>query len=520
MSTQRETPRLILSLLITLALVSVGIWWSAGQLPGVHLLSITGRSGGDRPIDDLSGDDLSGDDLSTEAIQARISSGERVLIADGALPEKQAGTRAIAAGSTHQAVNNLENALRVNPNDPEALIYLNNARLADQKTYTIAVSVPLSHDLNSALEVLRGVAQTQNEINQSGGIGGIPLRVLIADDANRPALARAIAQSLVNDPHVLGIVGHCSSEAALAAAPIYEQNGLVAISPISTSVDLSNAGAYIFRTVPSNFVAARALAEQMLNQLHQQRAAVLFDSQNRDSQSLKAEFVTALSLGGGQVLREIDLAKPGFSALDSINQAAQQGATTLVLLPSADELDRALQVVQVNGGRFSLLASGEVYSPKTLEIGGSEAVGIIAAVPWHILSDPQSSFGERSRQLWQGDVNWRTATAYDAAQALVTALAVGSTRLGIQQALRSDTFYAPGATGTVRFLPSGDRNQGVSLVTIQPGSRSGFGFDFVPTGFGISPTEPQPLGVVPNLTPEITPNLTPRLVADSLKRSL
>jgi len=50
-----------------------------------------------------------------------------VLIAAGALPEKQAGTRAIAAGSTHQAINNLENALRVNRNDPEALIYLTSS---------------------------------------------------------------------------------------------------------------------------------------------------------------------------------------------------------------------------------------------------------------------------------------------------------------------------------------------------------------------------------------------------------
>ena len=72
----------------------------------------------------------------------------------------------------------------------------------------------------------------------------MPLRVIIADDENRPDLARAIAQTFVNDPHVLGVVGHCDSEAALAAAAIYQQNKLVAISPLSTAVDLSNAGSY------------------------------------------------------------------------------------------------------------------------------------------------------------------------------------------------------------------------------------------------------------------------------------
>jgi branched-chain amino acid transport system substrate-binding protein len=85
-----------------------------------------------------------------------------------------------------------------------------------------------------------------------------------------------------------------------------------------------------------------------------------------------------------------------------------------------------------------------------------------------------------SRQLWQGDVNWRTATAYDATQALIAGIKGESSREGVQQALRSSDFSVPGATNPVRFLPSGDRNQSVQLVVVKPGSRSSFGVDFVP----------------------------------------
>jgi branched-chain amino acid transport system substrate-binding protein len=43
--------------------------------------------------------------------------------------------------------------------------------------------------------------------------------------------------------------------------------------------------------------------------------------------------------------------------------------------------------------------------------------------------------------------------------------------------------FAPqGATGAVRFRTSGDRVQKVQLVTVEPGTRSGSGFDFVPLG--------------------------------------
>ncbi|BAU42628.1 ABC transporter substrate-binding protein [Leptolyngbya sp. O-77] len=493
MSSQRETetPALVLSMLITLGVVVAGLWWSADHLKMAHLLSVSSQP---RPTEP--------DGLSPNEVLGRISSGERLLIQPGASPEKHQGVQAIAAGNSRQAVAYFAAALQSTPNDPEALIYLNNAQIGPNPAYAIAVSVPLSQDLNSSLEVLRGVAQAQQEINQSSGIGGMPLRVIIANDENRPAVARAIAQALVANPSVLGVVGHASSEATLAAAEIYEAGKLVAISPLSTAVELAHAGAYTYRTVPSDFVTARALADHLLNQMRQQKAAVFFDSRSRYSQSLKAEFGTALSLGGGLVVREIDVSQSTFSAADSIQQATAQGATALVLLTDGDQLDRTLQVVRTNGGRLPLLAGGDVYAPKTLEVGGPESVGMVVAVPWHILSASQAAFVERSRQLWRGDVNWRTATAYDAAQTLIAALEQAPNRAGVQQALRSPNFFASGATGTVRFLPTGDRNQGVQLVTVQPGLRSGFGFDFVPLGHALPAAVPAP---VPQPVPQPAP---------------
>jgi hypothetical protein len=43
------------------------------------------------------------------------------------------------------------------------------------------------------------------------------------------------------------------------------------------------------------------------------------------------------------------------------------------------------------------------------------AVGMVLAVPWHILGDPNSPFPKAASQLWGGEVSWRTALAYDAA---------------------------------------------------------------------------------------------------------
>ncbi|WP_445240772.1 hypothetical protein [Microcoleus vaginatus] len=46
--------------------------------------------------------------------------------------------------------------------------------------------------------------------------------------------------------------------------------------------------------------------------------------------------------------------------------------------------------------------------------------------------------------------------------------------------MHSPLFTASGASGTISFLPSGDRNAPVQLVKVVEGSRSTYGYDFTP----------------------------------------
>jgi branched-chain amino acid transport system substrate-binding protein len=218
----------------------------------------------------------------------------------------------------------------------------------------------------------------------------------------------------------------------------------------------------------------------MLTDFNAKQAAVFFNSESGYSQSLKSEFGTALSLGGGQTTNEYDLSSAGFNPSRNVDEAVQQGATVLALFPNSGVLDRALQVVSVNGNRLTLLGGDDVYSPKTLDIGRDAAVGMVVAVPWHILANQQAPYVQKSRQLWGADVNWRSAMTYDATVALIAAIGRNPTREGVQEALRSPDFSAEGASGEVRFLPSGDRNQSVQLVTVRAVQRAGRDFNFEP----------------------------------------
>ncbi|MCX7596642.1 MAG: ABC transporter substrate-binding protein, partial [Fischerella sp.] len=339
MSQKNETAVLALALLITLGLVGGGAWLLKDKIWSQN-----------------------SQDAGSQRISDRISFGEKILTPGQASPAKKQGVSALTSGNYNKAVSNLQAALKLNKNDPEALIFLNNARIGSAKSYTIVATIPIGNDPNTSLEILRGVAQAQNEINSLGGIKGIPLKVGIANDDDNPEIAKQIASSLVKHQQVLGVIGPAASDTTLAAGTIYTSGRLVAISPVSTSVKISNFSPYIFRTVPSDFMAARALAKYMVENLQKTNAVVFFNSQSSYSQSLKSEFVSSVSLEGGRVLNEFDLSKADFSAAKSVAQAIKEGAEVLMLAANTDTLDKALQVVLVNQKRLNLLGGDDAVS--------------------------------------------------------------------------------------------------------------------------------------------------------------
>jgi branched-chain amino acid transport system substrate-binding protein len=475
MTKKSEIPALVLALGTTLLLLGGGYWWLTRHTElGRNLTQSLPQA---IPNTTPNGGPTQG---GRSALEERFSAGERLLITGVTSPQKEAGISAIASGDFDQAVRYLEVSLQQNRNDPEALIYLNNARIGNGQSYTLAVAVPTTTSVDPAQEILRGVAQAQRQVNEAGGVNGVPIRILIVNDDNDPAVAAQVAQSLVQDGSVLGVVGHFGSETSIAAGEVYQQGSLVMVSPTSTSIRLSGFGDYVFRTVPSDRFTATTLSRYLVNTLQERSVAIYFNADSDYSQSLKDELTTALFSDGGQVVAEINVAEPGFNAFNSVNQVTQQGAEALILATNTATLDQALQVVQANQSRLPLLGGDSLYNPRLLQQGGATAEDMVVTVPWILLANPNTPFVATSRQLWGGDVNWRTAMAYDAVVTLAAGLAPNPSRSGLQATLSGAGFTTEGATGTIRFLPSGDRNQAMQLVQIAPGNRSGFGYDFVP----------------------------------------
>lgn len=415
------------------------------------------------------------------ALGENLSYGEKRLIPGSATLEKKRGVKAFRKGQYSQSVEWLQQAKIKGKSDPETLIYLNNARINAQKSpfLTIAVAVPLdtsSEGLNSGLEILRGVAQAQNEFNQKRK--GLRVKVLIADDGNKSDQAKQIAKDLVKKKEILAVVGHFTSDSTLAASEIYQKNQLVSISPTSTSEDLSLRGKshspnFFFRTVPSDRVIAQALTSYLSQRINLQTAVVFYNPGSPYSKSLQHQFRESLSKHGGNVVDELDLSTPMLNLGNAIHNVGKQGANVIALFPNSQSLilNKTIKLIIANQCRYFMVGGDTIYTPEILDVVGREVQNcLVVAVPWHQMHSPDPTFPQAAETLWGGQVSWRTALAYDATRVLLTALEKSSnpSRLLLQQTVSNPNFKAQGATGTISFQANGDRKEPqIQLVQVR-----------------------------------------------------
>jgi branched-chain amino acid transport system substrate-binding protein len=415
-------------------------------------------------------------------LKERVSLGNHLLITANSNVTKQEAVKAFDNRKYDVAAKNFAASLASNSNDPEALIYQNNAvALASNNIYKIGVSVPIGGNLDVAQEILRGVAQAQNEVNNAGGIGSKLIVVEIANDDNNPDIAKQIAENFAQDSQILAVVGHNDSDVSIAAANIYQKSGLVMITPTSAADVIPTIGNYIFRTTPNTRALANTLAEHTVKEAEKTKIALCVDSQSEVSQSFQAEFTWSIYRLGAKILpTECDFSAPDFLASSIISKAVSDGADALLLAPSVRQVNQAVEVAKSNENRLSLLASHGMVTHSTLKDGKTSVNGMVAVVAWnHDSQKSSNSFIQDAQKLWGGSVNWRSAMAYDATKSILTGLSFASERDRLQQVLEDPKFTAQGATEDITFLPSRDRNISGTVVRVQPGKSSGTGFDFV-----------------------------------------
>jgi len=417
-------------------------------------------------------------------LEPRFSRGDRTLFRGEGNPDRDDGVAAFKKKDYPGAIAAFTRSVTSGRNDPEPQIYLNNARAQEKgNPYTLAVVVPVDNRVDVAKEILRGAADAQEQFNKAGGQEGRLLELLLVNDGNDPEIAKSVAVELAKIPGVLGVIGHNASEASLEALPEYEKAGLAMISPTSSSTELK--GSTFFRTVPSDQAAGNRLANYVANSLGIKKVVIFYDNTDTYSKSLKQTFTENFKSLGGAEPPFVDLASSDLDAAAAVQKHVSD-VRVAMLFPGTQTVPRAIAIASANAKlatekQFRLLGGDALYENRTLINGGQAIEGLVLAVPWFA----DSTYAQQANERWGGRINWRTASSYDAVQALVKTLTVNVYRGQVVQALKNLQLSPSETSGNpLKFEASGDRAEEPLLVqTSKGGNRprgSDFGFELVP----------------------------------------
>lgn len=86
-----------------------------------------------------------------------------------------------------------------------------------------------------------GAEQAVADINAKGGIKGNKLQIVKYDDACDPKQAVAVANKVINDG-IKYVIGHLCSSSTQPASDIYEDEGVLMITPAATAPELTARG--------------------------------------------------------------------------------------------------------------------------------------------------------------------------------------------------------------------------------------------------------------------------------------
>jgi len=123
-----------------------------------------------------------------------------------------------------------------------------------------------------------GARMAIQQINANGGVMGEKLVGVEYDDVCDPKQAVTVANRLVNDG-VRFVVGHLCSSSTQPASDIYEDEGVLMITPASTSPEINSRGyELVFRTIGLDSMQG-PVAGKYLASLNPKRVAIIHDKQ-------------------------------------------------------------------------------------------------------------------------------------------------------------------------------------------------------------------------------------------------
>ncbi len=336
-----------------------------------------------------------------------------------------------------------------------AVAMVGNAYAAD--VIKIGIPQPMTGPATQYGDQIQAGALTAiDAINAAGGVKGSKLEALLIDDGCEPKQAVPAANRVINSGAKFA-VAHACSGTTVPAVNVYEQEGIVAITPGATSPLVTDTikPHFFFRTIGRDDQQGPFAASYILEHLKPKSIAILHDKQTYGS-GVATQVRDSLEKAGGKVemFEGINVGDSDYSAV--ITKLKALNPDLIYFGGYHAELGLLLRQAREQGLKTQFMGPEGVANKDLVAIAGPAVEGLLVTLPADFSKLPANKdVLEHFKTYKRSPDGAFTFPAYAAVQILADSIgAVGDNPEKVAEYMHSHPFDT--AIGKVEYDEKGD----------------------------------------------------------------
>lgn len=337
----------------------------------------------------------------------------------------------------------------------------------------IGLILPIKGDFETyGLLCKNAIDLAVDEVNSKGGVAGRDIEAIPGDDTSNANVATHVAQQYTQIQKVSAIVGPYTTGSSLTAAPVANRDGTPMIAIRASEPNVTQIGKYIFRACYVDVYQGTLLGRFAGKDLKAKKAAVIYNTDDKDAKALVDKFKEELKEYGCKVESVQTYDSHAKDYTDLVKELGKVRPDVVLLPDFEDKAGLIIKKAGEMGIKTTFLGTDLWNVDNLLKVAGKAAAGSYFSS--HFSPDDPDKTVQEFVDLYEGDYGIKpgptAALAYDAINLVVEAIkrSKSTEPAKIRDALANIRDFK-GVTGTFKFGEDRNPIKGGVILRVENG---------------------------------------------------
>jgi branched-chain amino acid transport system substrate-binding protein len=325
------------------------------------------------------------------------------------------------------------------------------AQPAQGESYRIGIILPMTGSTaDYGTDFNRGALLAEEEINEAGGVGGRPIKLVLGDSKNSAKDGVAEFKRLVELDRLPAIISTMTG-VIVPQFPISRETSTPMMCVGAITPEIRKAGATVFSNYPLADDEEKEIADYIVKRLGHKSAAIIYEN-SAYGKTLSSIFLEEFKKLGGAILAEEVIEKGGRDFRSQITRIAATNPPVTVTYAYYAEGGLIVRQAAELGLKTQFISHGSIQNNSFAEIAGPAADGFISGSPsWDPEAPQVKAYLDHYRKKYNKESDLYGPYFYDAVKLYAEAIKRGGySKEGILKGLKEITDFQ-GVVGKMSF---------------------------------------------------------------------